>query len=107
MQVSTGAASINVSGATHQINLPLTIASNTNINVAAGATLKISDPVTVNAGKTITQSGGGAVLYESTVDVLSGAGIQLGSNSRMTGLALGPGSSATLTLGGSGAVRTE
>ena len=75
MQVSTGAASINVSGATHQINLPLTIASNTNINVAAGATLKISDPVTVNAGKTITQSGGGAVLYESTVDVLSGAGI--------------------------------
>jgi hypothetical protein len=107
MQVTSGSASINVSGATHKINLPLTIASNTTINVAAGATLKISDPVTINAGRTVTQTGAGNVLYESTVDVLSGAGMQLGSGSRMTGLTLDASASATLTLGGSGAVRAE
>ena len=52
MQVNTGAASINVTGGSHKINLPLTFASNTNINVAGGATLTIGNPTTINAGTT-------------------------------------------------------
>jgi hypothetical protein len=108
MQVSTGAASINASGATQEINLPLTIASNTTINVAAGGTLKISDPVTINSGKTVTQTGAGAVVYESSVTVLSGGGLALQTApQQMAGLNLGEDSSATLSFGGSRAMHVD
>jgi len=108
MQVATGNASISVGGATHKINLPLTIASNTTIDVAAGATLKISDPVTVNAGKSITQTGAGAVVYESTVDVLTGGGLEIRSGgSHMTGLNLDAHASATFSTGSGSAARAD
>lgn len=107
MQVSSGAASINVSGAAHKINVPLTIASNTTITVAGGATLKISDPVTVNAGKTITQTGN--IVYESTVDVLPGAGIEVrgGESSEINVLKFRENANGTLAMGGSSALRAN
>ena len=99
----SNSAFVNVTNGTQKVNLPTVVASNTTLNVSSGATLKVSDPVTVNAGKTITQTGSGAVQYESTVDVLTGGGIQLGSSSHMNRLTLGDGSTATLLLGGGSA----
>ena len=61
-----------VTQGSHKLNLPIVVASNTNLNVAAGTTLRISDPVTVNSGASVVQSGAGTVLYESTVNVLGG-----------------------------------
>jgi hypothetical protein len=99
LQVSTGSALVDVQAGTHKINLPLIIASNTNLAVASGATLKISDPVTVNAGKSVNQSGGGQVLYESTVSVGPSASIQFGNSSHMASLTLGSAATATVTPG--------
>src|SRR5207249_834010 len=79
MQVSTGSGLIEVQAGTHKINLPLIIASNTNLSIASGSTLLVSDPVTVNSGKTLTQSGAGNVTYQSTVTVLNGGGIVFGN----------------------------
>jgi hypothetical protein len=100
MQVSTGSGLVDVQVGTHQINVPLIFASDTALSVASGASLKISDPVTVNAGKNVTQSGAGTVLYESTVNVLSGGSIAFGNSSHMAGLTLASGASAQITPGG-------
>jgi hypothetical protein len=100
LEVASGSALVDVQAGTHQINLPLIIASNTNLSVASGATLKISDPVTVNAGKALTQSGAGNVSYESTVSVLSGGSITFGSLSHLAGLDLGPTAIATIAQSG-------
>ena len=107
LQVATGNARVSVEAGTHKINLPLRIASNTVFNAASGATLKISDPVTVNPGRTITQTGTGVVTYESTVDVQTGAGLQMGSSSRMAALSLGDNANATLTIGGGRVIKTD
>jgi len=107
MQVATGSGSINVSGGSHKINLPLVFASNTTINVASGAVLRISDPVTVNASRTVLQTGTGSALYESTVDVLTGGGIQFRSASHFNRLTLNASSTATLLLGGVNAMKID
>jgi hypothetical protein len=70
---SGGTAQVIVQAGTQEINLPLTIASNTTFNVTPGATLVIADPMTISAGMTLTQTGGGSIVYESTVTLLSGA----------------------------------
>lgn len=89
LQVSSGSALVDVQQPSVQkINLPLTIASDTTLNVVGGATLKISDPVTVNAGKAITQTGMGSVIYESNVNVQSGAAIALGNSTSIHALSL-------------------
>src|SRR5438874_1272591 len=77
MQVSSGAASINVSGAAHKINLPLTIASDTNLAVAGGATLTIGNPTTVNAGKTLNTSG--TVVFQAPLIINGGGGMAVKS----------------------------
>ena len=109
LQVSTGSAGINVLRGMHKISLPLTIASNTTVTVASGSTLRISGPVTINAGKTVVEApGGGALLYESSVDVLSGGGLQMRSSSHMTRLSLASNATATLLLsGGSSAMAQQ
>lgn len=96
LQVSGGSALVDVQAGTHKLNLPLIIASNTQLNVASGATLKISDPVTVNAGKSLSSIGAGTVIYQSTVTLLSGASISFASSQDL--LALSVGSHATATL---------
>jgi hypothetical protein len=93
LQASTGAAQVTlqaqVSPNTQKINLPLTIASNTVLNVPSTCTLKISDPVTINSGMSLTQNGAGTVSYESTITVLGGGSIAFSSPSHAASLSLG------------------
>jgi hypothetical protein len=93
----TSSALIDVQAGTHKFSLPITIASNTNFNVAGGANLVISNPVTVNSGKSITQTGTGSVTYQSTVTVQSAGAIAFGNSSHMAGLALQGTSNASMT----------
>ena len=102
-----GSASIDVQQGSHKINLPVVVASDTNVNVATGATLRVSDPVTVNAGVDVTQSGGGTVLYESTVNVLGGGTIQFGNSSHMAALTLASNAIATITPGATKALKVD
>jgi hypothetical protein len=92
LQTSTGAAQVTLqaqaSPNTQKINLPLTIASNTVLNVPATCTLKISDPVTINSGMSLTQNGAGTVSYESTITVLGGGSIAFSSPSHAASLSL-------------------
>jgi hypothetical protein len=105
LQVSNDSAPlsalVDVQQGTHKINLPLTVASNTNFQVAAGATLKISDPLTINAGKSVTQSGAGTVVYESTVTLLAGASMALASSNHVAALTVGDNATVTVAAHGS------
>ena len=98
---TSGNAAINVTQGSQKINLPLVVASNTVITTAAGTTLRISDPVTVNAGKSVTQAGTGTVLYESTINVLSGGSIAFGNSSHAASLSLATTATASITDGAS------
>jgi hypothetical protein len=105
LQASAGNAQINVQAGTQKLNLPTTIASNAVFNVSPGATLIVADPLTINSGKTVTQTGSGTVTYQSTVNVLGGAGIVFGNSSHAheldvasTGTAQIGGTSSTLTV---------
>jgi len=91
MSVNTGSASILVQQGTQKINLPLTLASNTNMTVAAGATLLISNPVTINAGKTLTKTGN--VLIQAPLTIQTGASLVLASGP--TSLFMAPSLSGT------------
>jgi hypothetical protein len=100
MQVSTGAALVDVRQGAQTINLPLIIASDTQFNVSAGAAMVISDPLTVTAGRTLTQSGAGSVSYQSTVTVQSDASISVASPARLGALALAADSNVQIKSGG-------
>jgi hypothetical protein len=100
LQTSSGSAAVNVATGNHKINLPLTIVSNTNLNVSSGASLKISDPVTVNAGKSLASIGSGTVTYESTVTLQAGASLSLASSQHLAGLTIGSTATATVASGG-------
>ena len=97
LQASSGSASISVAQGSHEINLPMTIASNTNVTVAGGATLTIADPVTINSGVNLSQSGN--VIYQSTVHVLSGASASFAGATSIGTLSLGSGAHAELAAG--------
>ena len=77
LQVSGGEALIEVLQGTHDLNLPLGVASDTELYVAPGATLLISDPVNIAAGKTLGQVGGGSVTYQSTISIGAGGTLTL------------------------------
>jgi hypothetical protein len=96
LQTSSGGASVVVGAGTQKINLPLIVASNTTLDVAAGATLQISDPVTVKAGKSVSQTGGGTVSYESNVTLEAGASLTFGGGTSAHTLALAPTAAATV-----------
>jgi hypothetical protein len=100
MSVTSGNALIDVQGGPQKINLPLTIASDTVVQVAEGASLKISDPLTISAGQSLTQSGTGTVTYESTIDVQDGASIAFGSTSHAASLSLAGAATASIVQGG-------
>jgi len=76
MQTTGGStAQINVSGGTtHEINLPLTFASNAAVIVASGSTMEIGNSVTVNADLLVSTSG--AVQFDSWLYVNSGGTLQ-------------------------------
>ncbi|MBC8107292.1 MAG: hypothetical protein H7Z14_11930, partial [Anaerolineae bacterium] len=107
LQATAGNAFINVQSGSHKINLPLTIASSTTLNVAAGTTLRISDPVTINTGRVLSQTGPGTVLYESIVNVQGAAGLILGSTTHMAALNLAATGNATLSVNGSRVLKTD
>ena len=102
MQTSSGAASVIVQAGTQKINLPLTIASSTNLNVSSGATLLISDPVTIDAGKTLAAIGSGTVTYQSTITVGTGATFAVSSSTSANALTLLAGADATISNSSSG-----
>jgi hypothetical protein len=101
LAVSTGSASVEVvSPGTHEINLPLTVASNTTFKTdAAGANLIIADPMTINSGITLTTntSAGGTVSYESTVTLQSGATFTLANSTTAHSLAMAATSAAIIS----------
>jgi hypothetical protein len=78
------------------IDLPLTIASNTTLNVASGAQLIIANPTTIDSGVTVTQTPGGTVTYQSIVTVDPNAGVDFGSSTHAHQLVLESGSTATI-----------
>lgn len=99
LSVTAGSASISVLAGRQQINLPLTFASNTVVNVSPGAALLIDDPVTINSGRTVTKIG----------DVVSSARWTLQANATLSNAAdsltifgapiLGSGAKIDLTTG--------
>ncbi len=76
LQVSTGSAAIDVQSGSHKINLPLTIASNTNLSVATGATLTIGNPVTIKAGRTVNRIGN--VIIQAPLTIETGGALNVG-----------------------------
>jgi hypothetical protein len=55
----------------------------------------------------VTQSGGGSVLYESTVTVQDGGGIQFGNSSHMASLSLGANAQGTVLQGNNKVLRSD
>jgi hypothetical protein len=98
----SNSALVEVDQGTVILDLPTTLASNTVFNVAAGATLIIGNPLTVNSGVTLTQTGGGVVIYESTINVISGGAVAFSESTYAQALSLAPG--ATASVIGSGTV---
>ena len=98
----SNSALIEVDQGTAVLDLPITLASNTTIDVALGATLIIGNPMTVDSGVTLTQIGGGVVTYESTISVASGAAVAFEDSTYAQSLSLASG--ATATILGSGTV---
>jgi PEP-CTERM motif len=100
IQVATGNGQVNVLSGTQEINLPLTIASNTVFNVAASSELLIANPVTVNTGMSLTSTGTGSVVYQSLITLQSGASLAIPNSTFANTLSLTTGSTATLTAHG-------
>jgi hypothetical protein len=104
LQAASGNATVTVQAGTQEINLPLTLASSTVLNVSSGATLVMADPISINSGLTLTQTGSGTVTYESTITVGSSSSIAFGNSTHAHALTLQSSSSAS--IGGTGTVLT-
>jgi arabinogalactan endo-1,4-beta-galactosidase len=96
LQESIGSAYVVVQQGTQQINLPLTIASYTNFNVASGASLQITQPITIAANQSLIQSGTGGVTYSSDINLAAGASASFSNSSHATSLTLAGGATAIL-----------
>lgn len=100
IDVSTGAGSIDVLQGSHKINLPLTLADSTTVNVASGANLRISDPLTMG-GVTLTKSGLGTLIIESTVNAATPAVLMNSAGTTEAKMDLG--ANVTLSVSGGSA----
>jgi len=81
LQAATGSALVDVQAGTHEINLPLTLASNTTFQTdVSSANLIIANPMTINSGISLTTTGSGTVTYDSTITLLSGATMSIASS---------------------------
>jgi hypothetical protein len=98
----SNSAVVEVDQGTAELDLPITLASNTTFNVATGATLIIANPITIDSGITLTQTGGGTVTYESIINVAGGGSVAFNNSTFANQLSLAAG--ATATLGGAGTV---
>jgi hypothetical protein len=103
MQVSSGSAQVNVGSSggsvqTQEINLPLSIASNTIFNVfTTGSELLIADPITINSGISVTTTGSGSVVYDSLITLNSEASLTIGNSTFANTLSLASSSTATVS----------
>jgi hypothetical protein len=77
LEAPTGNANVIVQAGSQKINVPLTFASNTNINVSGGATLTIADPATIQSNKTVTKTGN--VMIQAPLTIQSGGILQIDS----------------------------
>jgi hypothetical protein len=97
LQTATGSALVDVAAGTHEINLPLIVASNTTLETdSPTANLIIANPVTINSGVSLTQSGTGTVTYQSIVTVNSNASIAFANSTHAHELSLASGAMATV-----------
>ena len=88
MSMSSGSALVDCLGGSHTINLPITIASNTSINIASGGGLQLTAPLTVNAGQSLTLS------------LQSNASLSFNSSFHAASLSLASGSRASIAAHG-------
>jgi hypothetical protein len=104
LQASTGDAEVIVQQGKQELDLPVTIASNTVFNVASGATLIVANPITIGSGLSLTQSGTGTVSYESIVSVASAASIAFSNATTAYELAVASGGKASIASPSGGVV---
>ena len=97
MQTSSGNAQIIVQNGTQELDLPVTIASNTTLNVASSSTLLFANPVTIDSGTTLTQTGAGTVTYQSQVTVQSNADVAFGSSANASTISVAKSGTASIT----------
>ncbi|MGA2442264.1 MAG: glycosyl hydrolase 53 family protein [Tepidisphaeraceae bacterium] len=102
LQSTVGWAYVVVQQGAQQINLPMTIASDTIFSVAAGSSLTLGSPVTVNSGQILNPSGTGTINYQSSVTVSSSASMIFANSTHASALTLGSG--ATVAITGTGTV---
>ena len=88
MQTSSGSANIIVQAGTQKISLPLTFASNANLNVSSGATLLISNPLVIDPGVEVSTIGSGTVTYQSTITIDAGGSLSFNGPTAAASLAL-------------------
>ncbi len=93
---AAGTGHVNVLSGLQEINLPLTIASNTVFNVAASSELLIANPITINSGMSLTATGAGSVVYNSLITLQSGASLSIAGSTFANTLSLTTGATATL-----------
>lgn len=98
MKTSFGSAAINVIKGTHKINLPLTLANNTDINVAVGGDLIIADPLKLAAGITVNKNGLGILDLISTQSATGPATLKV--NAGMLNLQQNGGSNLSIVVAG-------
>ncbi len=79
LAAALGSAQLNVQQGSHEINLPVSFATDASINVAAGAGLLISQPMTIQSGKTVTKNG--SLIVSNTLTLNSNAKLLLDSGS--------------------------
>ncbi len=95
---SSSSALVDVQSGTHEINLPLVLASNTTFETdSSTASLVIANPMTINSGVTLTTTGSGTVTYQSIVNVGSNASIAFASSTYANTLNLAANSTATVS----------
>ncbi|MGD0769483.1 MAG: PEP-CTERM sorting domain-containing protein [Tepidisphaeraceae bacterium] len=102
----SNSAMVEVDQGMDELDLPLTIASNTVFNVAPTATLVVGNPVTINSGKTLSQEGTGTVTYQSIITVLSGGALVLSGSTHAHELSLASTATASITSPNGGVVLT-
>jgi hypothetical protein len=85
MQASATNATINVDQGIQEINVPLTLASNTTATIQPGATLVIGDPLTLNSSVFFSVTGGGTMTIESIVTLGNQAMISVAGGTTLQG----------------------
>jgi hypothetical protein len=90
-------AIVEVDQGTDELDLPVTLVSNTVFDIASGATLIVANPLTINSGASLIQTGGGTVTYQSIITLGTSASIAFGNSTHAHELSVASGSYAFVT----------